>query len=47
MEKEMATRSIIHAWRIPWTEEPSRTEDLSWQNRGPTVSTGSKELDTM
>ena len=24
LEKEMATYSIILAWRIPWTEEPSR-----------------------
>ena len=23
LEKEMATRSSILAWRIPWTEEPS------------------------
>ena len=22
LEKEMATRSSIHAWKIPWTEEP-------------------------
>ena len=22
LEKEMATQSIILAWRIPWTEEP-------------------------
>ena len=22
LEQEMATHSIIHAWRIPWTEEP-------------------------
>ena len=22
LEKEMATHSSIHAWRIPWTEEP-------------------------
>ena len=22
LEKEMATRSSILAWRIPWTEEP-------------------------
>ena len=27
MEKEMATHCIIHAWRIPWTEEPGGTED--------------------
>ena len=24
LEKEMATRSSILAWRIPWTEEPGR-----------------------
>ena len=23
LEKEMATHSSIHAWKIPWTEEPS------------------------
>ena len=22
LEKEMATHSSIHAWRIPWMEEP-------------------------
>ena len=22
LEKEMATHSSIHAWKIPWTEEP-------------------------
>ena len=24
LEKEMATRSSVLAWRIPWTEEPGR-----------------------
>ena len=24
LEKEMATRSIILVWEIPWTEEPGR-----------------------
>ena len=24
LEKEMATYSIIIAWRIPWAEEPGR-----------------------
>ena len=24
LEKEMATHSSILAWRIPWTEDPSR-----------------------
>ena len=38
LEEEMATHSIILAWRIPWTEEP-----------GGLQSTGSQvdcELDT-
>jgi len=26
LEKEMATHSSILAWRIPWTEEPSRLQ---------------------
>ena len=25
LEKEMATCSSIHTWRIPWTEEPGAT----------------------
>ena len=24
LEKDMATHSSIHAWKIPWTEEPGR-----------------------
>ena len=24
LEKGMATHSIIHAWRIPWREDPGR-----------------------
>ena len=35
LEKEMATRSSIRAWRIPWTEELGRLQ-----------SRGRKELDT-
>ena len=35
LEKEMAIHSTILAWRIPWTEEPSRLQ-----------SVGSQELDT-
>ena len=34
-EKEMATRSSIFAWRIPWSEESGKLH--SW---------GHKELDT-
>ena len=35
LEKEMVTHSSIHAWRIPWTEEP-----------GGLQSRGCKESDT-
>ena len=30
-EKETATHSSILAWRIPWTEEPSRLQSLRLQ----------------
>ena len=28
LEKEMATRPNILAWRIPWTEEPGRLQSM-------------------
>ena len=28
LEKEMATHSSIHAWRIPWTEDPGRLQSV-------------------
>ena len=28
LEKEMATRSSLLAWRIPWTEEPGRLQSM-------------------
>ena len=28
LEKEMATHSIILAWKIPWTEEPDDLESV-------------------
>ena len=31
LEKEMATRFSILAWRIPWTEEPGRLQSLESQ----------------
>ena len=31
LEKEMATHSSILAWRIPWTEEPSRSQSMGSQ----------------
>ena len=37
LEKEMATHSSIHAWKIPWTKEPGGLQSMAW---------GRKELDT-
>ena len=31
LEKEMATHSIILAWRIPWTEEPGGLQSMGSQ----------------
>jgi len=31
IEKGMATHSIILAWRIPWTEEPSGLQPMESQ----------------
>ena len=28
LKKEMATRSSILAWKIPWTEEPGRLQPM-------------------
>ena len=28
LEKEMATHSSILAWKIPWTEEPGRLQNM-------------------
>ena len=32
-EKEMATRSSILAWRMPWTEEPGRLQSMELQSQ--------------
>ena len=34
LEKEMATRSSILTWRIPWTEEPGRLQSMGSQKVG-------------
>ena len=34
LEKEMATRSSILAWRIPWTEEPGDIQSMGSQRVG-------------
>ena len=34
LEKEMATRSSILAWRIPWTEESGGLQSMGLQRVG-------------
>ena len=34
VEKEMATRSSILAWKIPWTEEPGGLQSMGSQRVG-------------
>ena len=34
LEKEMAVHSRTIAWKIPWTEEPSRLQSMGWQRVG-------------
>ena len=34
LEKGMATHSSIHAWRIPWTEEPGGLQSMGSQRVG-------------
>ena len=34
LEKGMATRSVILAWRIPWTEEPGGLQFMESQTVG-------------
>ena len=31
LEKEMATHSSIHAWKIPWMQEPGGLQSMGWQ----------------
>ena len=35
LEKEMTTHSSILAWKIPWTEEPSRLQSMGSQKVRP------------
>ena len=34
LEKEMAAHSSILAWKVPWTEEPSRLQSMGSQRFG-------------
>ena len=47
LEEEMATLSIIFAWRILWAEEPDRLQSMGsqrvghdWSNLACTISSG-------
>ena len=34
LEKEMVTHSSTLAWKVPWTEEPSRLQSMGSQRIG-------------
>ena len=34
LEKALATHSSIHAWKIPWTEEPDGLQSMGSQRVG-------------
>jgi len=34
LETEMATHSSMHAWKIPWTEEPGRLQSMELRRVG-------------
>ena len=34
LEEEMAAHSSIHAWRLPWIEEPGRLQSIGSQRVG-------------
>ena len=34
LEKEIATHSSLHAWKIPWKEEPGRLQSTGSQRVG-------------
>ena len=38
LEEEMATHSSIHAWEIPWTEEPGGLQPMGSQRVGHGLS---------
>ena len=35
LEKEMATHSSSHAWKIPWMEKPRGLQSMGSQRVGP------------
>ena len=43
LEEEMATRSSILAWRIPWTEEPGGLQSVGCKESDMTEATQHKK----
>ena len=43
LQEEMATYSSIVAWKIPWTEEPSRLQSMGSQRVGHDMTEHSRE----
>ena len=43
LEEGMATHSSIHAWRIPWTEEPGGLQSMGSQRVGHNLLTKQQE----
>ena len=39
LEKEMATRSSLLAWRIPWSEKPRRLQSIGSEESNMTEAT--------
>ena len=37
LEEEMATHSLILAWKIPWTEDPGRLQSTGSQKESDTT----------
>ena len=37
LEKGMTTHSRIHAWRIPWTEEPGELQSMGGEELNTTA----------
>ena len=44
LDKEMATRSSILAWEIPWTEEPGGLQPMGSQRAGHHLRTKQQQL---
>ena len=47
LKEEMATRSSILAWRIPWTEEPGGLQSMGSQKSNTTEQLNTHVLGTL